>query len=252
MKHNFWRGVICGLVLAFVGKAAMADTTITIIGPSEIEVERDGVGVYSGFAIWQADFTTACHASPPDKQLQVGFPAGGANYSGWVNAGCDYGPGFDAVHLIAADGTHWPDSGEGYVATTTWDGTGDGVGSRWIISISPSFRNPAGDWNGDGRVSIDDIFAFLADYFTGQTTLTVYEFLDLYFGTGTPPPLTICPCTMDDYPFSIHPQGMADDECYEHYKRRSCQRGRSSCSVPRIAACRTRSATTARACSTAT
>lgn len=152
------------VILFFAAKPAAADTTITIIGPSEVLVERDGIGVYNGFAIWQADFTTACHASPPDKQLQVGFPAGGETYSGWVNAGCDYGPGFDAVHLIAADGTHWLDSGEGYVASTTWDGLGDGIGSVWLITRAATTRHP-GDFNRDAAVDSQDIFDFLAAWF---------------------------------------------------------------------------------------
>lgn len=184
MKHNFWRGVICGVVLGFLITAMVAesraDTSITITGSNSIAVTHNGDEVYNGFAIWQADFTTACHASPPDKQLQVGFSANGVRYSGWVNAGCDYGPGFDAVHLIAVDGTHWVESGEGYIAETTWDGMGDGTGSVWTITRAATFRHP-GDWNGDGTTSVQDIFDYLAAWFAGDTSISPVEFLEGWY-----------------------------------------------------------------------
>lgn len=156
---------------------ANADTSITITGSNSIAVTRNGDEVYNGFAIWQADFTTACHASPPDKQLQVGFSANGVRYSGWVNAGCDYGPGFDAVHLIAVDGTHWVESGEGYIAETTWDGMGDGTGSVWTITRAATFRHP-GDFNGDGATTVQDIYDFLA---TQPTPGEMFAFLEAWY-----------------------------------------------------------------------
>lgn len=161
-------GVLCAVcigTLVMYAVKARADVTIQITGSNSIAVTHNGDEVYNGFAIWQADFTTACHASPPDKQLQVGFSANGVRYSGWVNAGCDYGPGFDAVHLIAVDGTHWVESGEGYIAETTWDGMGDGTGSVWTITRAATFRH-AGDFNRDARVDTQDVFDFLADWFS--------------------------------------------------------------------------------------
>lgn len=174
MKHNFWRGVICGVVLGFIITAMVAESradTISIT-PSPFAIYRNGI-----LQSTDAEFVNQGEATYGGQRAQGVFTLNGrwVYWSAIEGVPCSCRPGwqFDMYYTDNIEPVGWIAPQNAQVLYTQ-------VGEFLILDGQP-IRTHAGDWNGDGTTTVQDIFDFLTAWFAGDTSIGPVEFLEGWY-----------------------------------------------------------------------